>query len=88
MREHELRRILQSAGLAASLLAVSAMMPTTVSAQTPTTDPAVTQTVNDDRDDDGMDMGWIGLLGLAGLLGLRRRDNADRYTGPTTPRQP
>lgn len=25
-------------------------------------------------DDDGMDLGWIGLLGLAGLLGLRRRD--------------
>jgi hypothetical protein len=24
-------------------------------------------------DDDGMDLGWIGLLGLAGLLGLRGR---------------
>jgi hypothetical protein len=28
-----------------------------------------------DDDDDGMDLGWIGLLGLAGLLGLRRRDH-------------
>lgn len=26
------------------------------------------------NDDDGMDMGWLGLLGLAGLLGLRRRE--------------
>jgi MYXO-CTERM domain-containing protein len=25
-------------------------------------------------DDDGMDLGWIGLLGLGGLLGLRRRE--------------
>lgn len=28
----------------------------------------------DRRDDDGIDLGWLGLLGLAGLLGLRRRD--------------
>ena len=28
----------------------------------------------DRDDDDGMDLGWIGLLGLAGLLGLRRRE--------------
>ena len=26
-------------------------------------------------DDDGFDMGWLGLLGLAGLLGLKRKDN-------------
>jgi MYXO-CTERM domain-containing protein len=25
-------------------------------------------------DDDGPDLGWIGLVGLAGLLGLRRRE--------------
>jgi MYXO-CTERM domain-containing protein len=25
-------------------------------------------------DDDGMDLGWLGLLGLAGLLGLKRRE--------------
>lgn len=29
------------------------------------------------REDDGPDMGWIGLLGLAGLLGLRRRRHHD-----------
>ena len=26
------------------------------------------------RDDDGPDLGWLGLLGLAGLLGLKRRE--------------
>jgi len=25
------------------------------------------------EEDEGMDLGWIGLLGLAGLLGLRKR---------------
>jgi hypothetical protein len=25
-------------------------------------------------DDDGPDLGWIGLIGLAGLLGLKRRE--------------
>lgn len=40
------------------------------------------------RDDDGPDLGWIGLLGLAGLLGLRRREvHRDvRTTAPGTVR--
>lgn len=36
------------------------------------------------RDDDGPDLGWIGLLGLAGLLGLRRRE-AHRDVRTTAP---
>ena len=35
--------------------------------------PATTDV--DHRDDDGVDLGWIGLLGLAGLLGLKRRES-------------
>ena len=34
--------------------------------------PAATQP--DRADDDGFDMGWIGLAGLLGLLGLMKRD--------------
>jgi len=30
------------------------------------------------QNDDGMDLGWIGLLGLAGLAGLMRRRDTDR----------
>jgi MYXO-CTERM domain-containing protein len=46
------------------------------------TDPTTTTTTTDpttttDYDDDGPDLGWIGLLGLAGLLGLRRRHASD-----------
>jgi hypothetical protein len=37
----------------------------------------------DTADDDGPDLGWIGLLGLAGLLGLRRREPAYRDTTRT-----
>jgi MYXO-CTERM domain-containing protein len=41
---------------------------------------AVAQTAADDADgyartdDDGPDLGWLGLIGLAGLLGLKRRE--------------
>lgn len=46
----------------------------------PADNPPATTDV-DRRDDDGMDLGWIGLLGLAGLLGLKRREpNAVRTT--------
>ena len=46
--------------------------------------PASSQSPGDNRsgvenraaDDDGVDLGWLGLLGLAGLLGLKRRDDA------------
>ncbi len=81
MREAELRRLFRRAVFTGSLVMAGIVVPTTLSAQTPTQDPATTPTDMNDRDDDGMDMGWIGLLGLAGLLGLRRRDNVDnRYT--------
>jgi hypothetical protein len=35
-------------------------------------------------DDDGPDLGWIGLLGLAGLLGLRRREVHRDVSRPAT----
>ena len=36
-------------------------------------------------DDDGFDMGWLGLIGLAGLLALRRRDDTRTHlTGTGT----
>jgi len=38
-------------------------------------DNAGTTTTMGDGQDDGFDMGWIGLLGLLGLLGLKGRDN-------------
>jgi MYXO-CTERM domain-containing protein len=33
-----------------------------------------TGTTYAETDDDGPDMGWLGLIGLAGLLGLKRRE--------------
>lgn len=34
-------------------------------------------------DDDGPDLGWLGLIGLAGLLGLKRREpHRDTTTRP------
>jgi hypothetical protein len=52
------------------------------------TAPAPTATeVDNDADDDGFDMGWLGLLGLAGLAGLRRnRHDVDVRTTPTSGR--
>jgi hypothetical protein len=85
MREAELRRFFRRAVFTGSLVMVGAAMPNAAAAQTPATDPAATQR-DMDYDDDGMDLGWIGLLGLAGLLGLRRRDNVDTYN--TTTRKP
>jgi hypothetical protein len=38
----------------------------------PATDSPTTDTRADD--DEGFDLGWVGLAGLAGLLGLLRRD--------------
>ena len=35
-------------------------------------DSASTQLI-EDRQDNGFDMGWLGLLGLAGLLGMKRK---------------
>lgn len=52
---------------------------------------AFAQTAADDAaaynrtaDDDGPDLGWLGLLGLAGLLGLRRREVHRDVSRPAT----
>ncbi|WP_306304385.1 WGxxGxxG family protein [Aureimonas sp. AU4] len=62
--------LLAGAGIATLLLAQVSI----ASAQT--TSPATT-TTNTTRaaapDDNGFDMGWLGLLGLVGLAGLRRQ---------------
>ena len=36
--------------------------------------------MQDDRDEGGMDLGWLGLIGLSGLLGLKRSSEAPRRT--------
>jgi hypothetical protein len=35
-------------------------------------------------DDDGPDLGWLGLVGLAGLLGLKRREPNRDVAGRTS----
>jgi len=57
----------------AAVAALGMATPTIAQAQA-TTDPATGAVVQTDdaTDDDGFDMGWLGLLGLAGLLGLRK----------------
>jgi MYXO-CTERM domain-containing protein len=51
------------------------------------TAPPATE-MDNDADDDGFDMGWLGLLGLAGLAGLRgrRHDDVVTTTRPTNVR--
>lgn len=83
MHTTELRRLCRRAVFATGLIVTGAIVPATLPAQVAAQDPGVTQGTRDmdmDRDDDGMDLGWLGLLGLAGLLGLRRRDNTDYST--------
>ena len=50
-------------------------------------DTGTTTGMYEERDDDGMDLGWLGLIGLAGLLGLKRREpvtNRDTATRTAT----
>ena len=47
-----------------------------------------TQTQMDEDNDNGTDLGWVGLLGLAGLLGLRRRDTVRRVDHVDTTTRP
>ena len=87
MTYNALRRDIAGIVLAALLVLVSA--PAQGEAQT-TGDTGQTlgqssgQVAPAEDDDDGMDLGWIGLLGLAGLLGLRRRepDHVHRVDNP------
>ena len=47
-------------------------------AQDGTRDEVGSRTTTMRDDDDGFDLGWIGLAGLAGLFGLMPRDRHDR----------
>ena len=42
----------------------------------------VNRTTATRSDDDGFDMGWLGLIGLAGLAGLMPRKDRDHHVGP------
>jgi hypothetical protein len=73
MPHADARRLFGTAILSLSLLATAAVTPAIAQdAGAGTQGGASTQTEN--NNDDGMDLGWIGLLGLAGLLGLRKRE--------------
>lgn len=71
------------AALAATVLVLGAA-PAFAQDPSTATAPAVTTTVDDD--DNGFDMGWLGLLGLAGLLGLRRKSEV--HSSATPDRRP
>ena len=58
------------AAAAAILLFTCAAPAVAQTSAEPATAPVAT-TVDDE--DEGFDLGWLGLLGLAGLLGLRRK---------------
>jgi MYXO-CTERM domain-containing protein len=94
MRTSEIRRSLVKAAVAVTVATTvagaAAAAPTSLFAQQPVDTGRQTTMQTTDRDDDGMDLGWLGLLGLAGLLGLRRRDHdthahTDSTTRRTTP---
>ena len=87
MSRSTLRTTLGTATLALSLLATAG-----VERSFAQDTARVGSSTQADTEDDGMDLGWIGLLGLAGLLGLRRREatvtRVDRVdtTASTRPR--
>jgi MYXO-CTERM domain-containing protein len=68
------------AGLFFAAASGAALAQTTATA----TDPAY-QPTTVEHEDDGPDLGWLGLLGLAGLLGLRRKTD-DHHDATTTTR--
>ncbi len=74
MSRSTLRTTLGTATLALSLLATGAVEPGFAQTTPGDTGFRAGTTQTDNAEDDGMDLGWIGLLGLAGLLGLRRRE--------------
>jgi MYXO-CTERM domain-containing protein len=87
MQTPAFRRFFQCAAIAATIAVADAATPRLAIAQATAMDSSATATSRTtDRDDDGFDMGWLGLLGLAGLLGLRRRDNVVHHTDTTTRR--
>lgn len=75
-------RALRTLTVAASL----ALVPVALTAQQPA-DTA--RMMEDDRDEGGFEMGWLGLLGLLGLLGMRKQthEHRDTTTAPP-PRRP
>jgi MYXO-CTERM domain-containing protein len=58
-------------------LAVTLTSPAVAQTADPATDPAMTNPVPVENNDDDFPWGLLGLLGLAGLLGLKRRDRDD-----------
>lgn len=59
--------------------------PVSAFAQDTTTDTTIdTSGVAVEREDDGFNLGWLGLLGLAGLLGLRRQPTTTVHTTDRT----
>ena len=82
MRRFEFRRFFVGSLIVLGLSTAGAVTP--ANAQQ---DPYGEQTTEMNREDDGMDWGWLGLLGLAGLLGLRKRDRDEHvHRVDTTPR--
>ena len=71
------------------MLALVSFVALPATAQDTGTGTGTTTGTYQDQDDDGPDMGWLGLLGLAGLLGLKKRnpevhrDTAARTTTAT-----
>jgi MYXO-CTERM domain-containing protein len=84
MLTRDIRRCFLSTTFMATVAIAGAMIPSVTHAQATTGDQTTTSRTT--NDDDGMDLGWLGLLGLAGLFGLRRRD--DRHHTDTTTRRP
>ena len=78
----EIRRVMVGTAVVAAM-ALGA--PATSQAQA-TTDPntGTTTQTDDGTNDDGFDMGWLGLLGLAGLLGLRKPAHTTVHRDTTT----
>jgi MYXO-CTERM domain-containing protein len=69
--------------LAAFLLMLGLVSFVAVPAMAQETGTGTTTGTYTEQDDDGPDMGWLGLLGLAGLLGLKKR-NPEPYRDTAT----
>lgn len=70
-----LKRTIAVGSVAAALSAVPAMAQETGAADVATEPPARATTERADTDDEGFNLGWLGLAGLLGLVGLMRKDH-------------